>query len=335
MEIGKKGQQKGLMWLALGVVAFIVLSQAGILPKLGGGAATPTTTTTTVPTTASNILQTTVSDVTVYFDSYNRYQPNSEITNGNHRVFLCTKSDDCSAYPKNYVDKGYLAEGGSVKAAPGDTVWVAFGLNSTTHYPVVQQKALPSTEGIVNMKAGLAAFDTAPSFTVFRKVGDVMSGTNAQGIQNGDIINLGLRVEATSRTAFGSIDHSGTGNVLCIQYNNSCFDSLKLDGSTFTPTPKVRGTPTGFFTDCYSWKPVSDDPTLAGDNVWTGSLVVDVNNDLNVAAADQCSNVSAFIYDTAVDLNTDTLALITSYQDEVGNDIGQTARHSNTTLFFS
>ena len=335
MAIGNKAQGKqGLMWAAVLVVGFILLSQAGVLPKIGGGTATTTTTGTT--TVGSNVLQTTVSDVTAYFDSYNKYARNSEITNGNHRVFLCSKADDCATYPKNYVDKGFLAEGGSVKCSPGDKGKAFFGLNSTTHYPVAVDFTCPLTEGVLNVKAGLAAYDSTPTITIFRDIGDVLTSSAVQAIGSSDTRTLGVRLEVTSQQAFGDVDHPGAGNALCVQYNGTCFNSFKLDGRSVLSTPKARAdvAVTGNTVRCYDWTPVGNSVESATDGIWTGSLVVQ-GGSVDPGTTDQCSNVSIFVYDTTLDLDADNLNLIAAVEDEDGNDIGMTGLHANTTLYFS
>lgn len=332
MAIGKAGKANAILVIALIAVGYVLLSQ-GLIPGLGGTAA-PTA--PGAPATAPGVLKTTVSDVTVYFDSYDKYNKNSEITNGNHRVFLCSKGDDCTAYPKNYVDKGFLAEGGSVKAAPGDTVVAIFGLNSTSHYPVRVEKMLSETEGVYNMKAGLAAFDTSPTFTVFRDSDDVMSATNAQAIAANDKLNLKVKLEVTSQQAFGNVDHSGAGNILCFQYNSTCFNKFELDGRSSALVPKIRAdvVPTGLTVRCYTWPTIGNAIETADDQVWRGTAVVTAGT-VNPAASDQCGNVSAFVYDTTVDLNADNLNWIEGVEDEDGNDIGMTGLHANATLYFS
>lgn len=335
MAIGNKAQGKqGLMWAAVLVVGYILLSQAGVLPKIGGTATTTTTTTTGGVTGGSNILQTTVSDVTAYFDSYDKYSANTEITNGNHRVFLCAKSDDCGAYPKNYVDKGFLSDGGSVKCAPGDKGVVFFGLNSTTYYPVRKDFTCPQTEGVLNVKSGLAAFDTTPTITVFRDVGDVWLTSNQQVIGANDELNLKVRVQVTSKQAFGDIDAPGKGSLFCFQYNQTCFTSMKLDGRTLQGTPNYRNSPAGLVSQCYDIPNIGNDPGVSNDDDWTGTMVVKAQN-INAAVTDSCSNVTALVYDTSVDLHTDTLAEIDAVQDELGNDVGQTGVNANVTLQFS
>ena len=332
MAMGKGGKANAVLVIALIAVGYVLLSQ-GLIPGLGGPAA-PTATPGAAP--ATGVLKTTVSDVTVYFDSYDKYNKGAEITNGNHRIFLCSKGTECGSYPANYVDKGYLAEGGSVKAAPGDTVVAIFGLNSTSHYAVKVEKVLSETEGVYNMKAGLAAFDTTPTFTIFRDSDDVMSGTNAQAIAANDKINLKVKLEVTSQQAFGNPDHVGTGNALCVQYNSTCFNKFELDGRPSASTPKIRADvqPVGNTVRCFSWPTVGNAVEVADDQAWKGTLVVTAGT-INPAASDQCTNVSVFVYDTTVDLNADNLNWIEGLEDEDGNDIGMTVLHANATAYFS
>lgn len=301
-----KGEARGntLLWI-IAAVAVVLLVKPDLLSGLTGGAAPSVSTPTTV--TSTGVVQTSVADVTVTVNTWDKFAKNTEIGNGSHRVFL------------NGVDKGWFVDGGSFKASPGDKLVVYFGLNSTSNYPVKKEYSVANTKGTLEAAAGLLKVDHALTLTAFDEFGTKVSATNTQALTNNDIKSLEVRGTADSKTGFGDVDHPGQGNIICAVGNQTSYDSLKIQGSAKAFQPQAQTSSTGNSVWCYYRPAFESNPDVAGtgDDKW--QLEVDVK-DVDPTGAN--SNITINYYDTGYDLDANTLAEILSVEDESGNDLG-------------
>ncbi len=271
----------------------------GIFGGLGGGI-TPTTTApgVTIPCP--------IEDVTVTISSNNAYSKGTDITDGDHRVFV------------NGIDKGYTSEDGSVTVSPDDEITVIFGENSTTYYSEVKTKTAPCS-GTLEMHGDLAAYDITPTFTIWTEEGQVATtSANAQDMGSDTIYNNPIRIKTTSKYSIGNPTNPGKGNVLCFHYNSTNFDSVKLDGADSVAIPKNLTGIAKKTASCFSIPVIPNDPNVGTDGTWEGMIISDTAG----TEPDQSSNVSILLFDTAVDLDGDTLEIIYGVEDEDKNDLG-------------
>ncbi len=266
----------------------------------GLGAAQPASVVPTGPTIPCPI-----EDVTVTISSNNAYSKGSDITDGDHRVFV------------NGIDKGYKVEDGSITVSPDDEITVIFGENSTTYYSVVQTVTAPCS-GTLEMHGDLAAYDVTPTFTIWTEEGQVATtSANAQDMGSDTIYNNPIRIKSTSKYSIGNPNHPGVGNALCFHYNNTNFDSIKLDGADPVAIPRNLTGISSKTASCFSIPVIPNDPNNGNDGEWNGMIISDTSS----TEPDQSSNVSILLFDTAVDLDGDTLEILYGIEDEDKNDL--------------
>jgi len=307
------GNGKIDIWVVLVVLlvlyAVVPAFQNTVNGLLGGIGGTGTGGGTTLPPAPT--LPCPIEDVTVTVTSFDLYSQNSDITNGSHRVFV------------GGTDKGYVAEGGSVTVAPENNVKVIFGENSTSHYSVVKEQTAPCA-GTLEISAGLVAYDNSPSFTIWTEEGQVQSATaNNQSMATDTVYNNPLRIKSTSKTSLGNPTHPDKGNIVCLQYNRTAYDSMSIDGADPSLTPNAVPAQASYKESCYYIPVIPNDPNDGNDGEWNGEIVTDTSATWVGGTDAQYANVT--IYDTDLDLDADTLAIIYGVEDEDKNDIGSLA----------
>ena len=243
-----------------------------------------------------------IEDVTVTLTSANMFSKGSDITNGSHRVFV------------NGIDKGYIAEDGTLTASPDDEIKVIFGENSSSAYSVIEDAVAPCS-GTFDMDAGLATYDNSPTFTVYDEYDNVnTAAANLQVMTQDEIYENDLRLKVSTKQAYGNPDHPGKGNILCFQYNETTFDSVKLEGAATSFTPKALTSAASTVSSCFYIPVLANSPTDTSDGEWNGVIVTDTSS-----TQPATSNVSIYLYDSCIDLNADTLAIIYDVEDEDKN----------------
>jgi hypothetical protein len=302
--------------LVVGLILFAVVPSfrdavTGVFGGLGGSnaaVAQPTQTNQYSGLPANVCL--TSDKVTVTLNSNNKYSANSEITNGSHRVMV-------SSGGNGFADKGYYAEAGSFDVAPGDRVKVIFGLNSTSSYPVIVEKVAPCA-GTLEMTAGLATYDNSPTITTWTEDGAVQSATaNAQAMSADSQYDNEIKVKVASKYSLGDPDHKGKGNIMCLQYNRTEYDSVKLDGADSAATPNEISAVSGKTTNCYYFDVLANDPNDSNDGEYVGSIISDTTSTQPTTG----SNITITLHDTCVDLDADTLGVIFDVEDEDNNEL--------------
>ena len=244
-----------------------------------------------------------IEDVTVTLTSANMFSKGSDITNGSHRVFV------------NGIDKGYIAEDGTLTASPDDEIKVIFGENSSSAYSVIEDAVAPCS-GTYDMDAALATYDNSPTFTVYDEYNNVNTkDANVQAMSQDEIYENDLRLKITTKQAYGNPDHPGKGNILCFQYNQT-FDSVKLEGAETSFTPKALTSAANTVSSCFYIPVLANSPTDTSDGEWNGVIVTDTgSNDPSAAGY----NITIALYDSCIDLHADTLDIIYNVEDEDKN----------------
>ncbi|MBI4036840.1 hypothetical protein HY385_00235 [Candidatus Daviesbacteria bacterium] len=259
--------------------------------------------------------------VTLAVDSWDKFAASSEITNGSHRVFI------------DGVDKGYLAEGGTITVSPKQKYRIILGENSTSHYSKEILGEVPCT-GTVNVAGGLAAYDNSLTFTVFNEDGQTIQQatgeTDTIDLSANSVFTLPFKITVTSKQSFGNPDHPGKGDVVCFAYNKSQYDEIKVDGATGAPSPNQISTGSSNETACWYIPVIQNSPdvldgTKVSDSIvdgkYEGNIIIDTSASYSDPGATQ-GNLTLSAIDTDLDLNGDTLASIYSFQDESNNDLG-------------
>ena len=259
--------------------------------------------------------------VTLAVDSWDKFAASSEITNGSHRIFI------------DGIDKGYLAEGGTITVSPKQKYRIIFGENSTSHYSVERIGDVPC-EGTLNVAAGLATYDTSLIFTVFNEDGQTIqqaSGeTDTVDLSANSIFTLPFKITVTSKQSFGNPAHPGKGAVVCFQYNKTQYDDIKVDGASLASVPNQVSTGSTNESSCWYIPVIQNSPDvldgtkvseLAVDGKYEGNMIVDTSASYSDPGAVD-GNLTIIAADTDIDLHGDTLETLFGPEDEVNNNLG-------------
>lgn len=318
-----------ILVVALLVYAFVPQVQTfvnGIFGNLGGGAAAGTGTTVVTGGTGTGTGGViTICDpsakVTMAVDSWDLFAKGTEITNGSHRVFI------------DGVDKGYLAESGTLTVSPKQKYRIILGENSTSHYSVEKNGEVPC-EGTLNVAAGLATYDTSVTFTIFSEDGETIqqaSGeTDTQDLSASNIYTLPFKMTVSSKQSFGNPVHPGKGNVVCFSYNKSQYDDIKVDGATPSPIPTQVSTGSSNESSCWYTPVIQNSADLVDgtkvsdlivDGKYEGSILIDTASAYSDPGVTD-GNLTIVVVDTDLDLHADTLETIFAPEDETNNNLG-------------
>ena len=259
--------------------------------------------------------------VTLAVDSWDTFAKNTEITNGSHRIFI------------DNIDKGYLAEGGTITVSPNQGYRVILGENSTSHYSVEKLGTVPCS-GTVNVAGGLATYDNSLAFTIFNEDGQTIqqatAETDTQDLSASSVFTLPFKITVTSKQSFGNPDHPGKGNVVCFSYNKSQYDEIKVDGAASAPVPNAVSSGSSNETNCWYVPVIQNSADIADgtkvsnlvvDGKYEGSIIVDTSSTYSDPGVTQ-GNLTIVAVDTDLDLNADTLATIYDVEDESSNNLG-------------
>ena len=313
-----------VMVVLLGIVVYQggFLSGFGLVPSGGGTGAGDGTTDTGAGTVGGVI---TICDpsakTTLTVSSWDLFARSSEITNGSHRIFV----DD--------VDRGYLAEDGSLTVSPKQKYRVILGENSTSAYSVEKIGDVPC-EGTVQVSGGLATYDTSVGFTVFNEDGQTIQQaageTDTIDLSANSIFTLPFKLTVTSKQSFGNPSHPGKGDLVCFAYNKSQYDEMKVDGATSAPIPNEISTGSTNETSCWYVPVIQNSPDvvdgtkvsdLVVDGKYEGSIIVDTSASYSDPGAVD-GNLTISAVDTDIDLHGDTLVTLFGPQDESNNNLG-------------
>lgn len=286
-----------------------IFGQVGPAPTQPGGG-TPAVMPTICP----------IEDTTVQIDTQDKFAKNTEISNGSHRVFI------------DGVDRGYVAEAGSLSASPGQEYKIIIAENSTGYYSVIKTGTIPC-KGTLDVTGGAAIFDNSPTITQWNENGEVITatGSTAVDLSASAIVTAPFKIAVTSKQAFGNPDHPGNGNAVCINYNKTAFDEIKVDGAKKAPVPTQISTGSTNETMCWYFPAIQNDPDVADgtkvsdllyDGEWKANWIVDAATSYSDPGANTEGNLSYFLVDTDHDLNADTLADIFDLEDETNNNLG-------------
>ena len=259
--------------------------------------------------------------VTLAVDSWDKFAASSEITNGSHRIFI------------DGIDKGYLAEGGTITVSPKQKYRVVLGENSTSHYSKEILGEVPCT-GTVNVAGGLAIYDTSLVFTIFNEDGQTIqqaSGeTDTVDLSANSVFTLPFKITVTSKQSFGNPDHPGKGDIVCFDYNKTQYDSIKVDGSTTAPTPNEVSTGASNESACWYIPVIQNSPDvldgtkvsdLITDGKYEGNMIIDTSASYSDPGITQ-GNLTITVVDTDLDLHADTLETLFGPEDETNNNLG-------------
>lgn len=250
-----------------------------------------------------------IEDTTISLNSHDKFKKNTDITDGDHRVFL------------NGADKGWVADAGTVTATPGDSITIYFGLNSTTYYPVVET-GMVSCSGTMDLDAAMTKIDNTTSWLFKNQDGSTMSTSVGQDMSASTRYDLSLTIKATAKSSIGNPDLDGK-NAVCFQYNTTAYSNVKIDGTSIIGIPfGLPASRTGYSWTCNGIPAIENDPDVPGDETFEGTLIVETKSTFTSVSTGAGLNISAILWDYSVDLHADTLAEIIGREDEDGNDIG-------------
>jgi len=237
---------------------------------------------------------------------------------GSHRVFL------------NGADKGYVTDGSTFSASPGDKYRIIFALNGSTtaagnYYYARQVTGTIPCKGtflIPEESTGLCVAGNGTTITVWLQDGSVMTDSNLETLEANSHYEWPFRIKAPSSKCVGNIYDSGTGNVLCINYNNTALKKLDVTNQNTAGVPQAESNlaAKGNSSVCFYV------PTLANSQQQDFTLAVDTGS---INPSD--TNMTMNLYDVATGINTKTLATITDVQDNNLNDLGYNTTASVNT----
>lgn len=314
--------------IALAVIALLGLFQTGVLQDLAPQAGIPApfgvvdeAPTEEVPEEAPTDLSVCVKDVDVTLGSYNAYKRGSDSTGDYpHRVFLKDSNGD-------WIDKGEYAEGASLTLGPLDTVRVLARFNETDvdgsgsdTYPHMVEEQLPCNSGVKNFDIEVYDTDSDPKITIWNEDNQVITdGTdNNQSMTSSTEYQLPFKIKASNDVCFGNKAHPGEGNIMCVEYNKSVFQSFEVDGAMGAYRPDMLESAAGLRADCYYM------PVICDNADYEGTLIA-ATASVEPSTADHYPEIK--LYDTSMDIDEDYLfdkPVIYDVQDEDGEDLGLT-----------
>lgn len=246
-----------------------------------------------------------VEDTTLALQGEKSFSPGTSVSGEFHRLFV------------NGIDKGLKADGSTTTVSPGDELKVIFGENSSTYYSNEIIMSVPCS-GTYDMKGSLCQYDSSPSITVWDEDNAVLSASHAQAMGASSSYTLPFKIQATNDMCVGSVEHKGSGNVLCVQYNKTNFQSIEVEGAKKAGEPyntDADNASTGSSAhSCYFVEPVGDNGKIEG------SFVIETTS-VNPSVQ---ANMTIYLFDVDLDVDQDDLSTINDIQDEDSNDLGYT-----------
>lgn len=317
-EMFKKKKQKNKSYVVLGILLVIGLFTSGIvgeLPNLAAGDTAPLAAgdipaVTTPTTTTGDLTFCTVEDTTVTLNDENMFAKGTGVTgDGAHRVFL------------NGFDKGYIADGGSFTASPGNLVRVLFDENSSSVSTGAYTNEVIVTvpcDGTLDLTGSVCQYDTSPKVTIYNEDGDAMSATVGETMSADSEYTWDFKIRASNNLCAGNINAPGKGNIFCLEYNKTQIDKIEavsIEGVTTiekTSAPESISVAATNETSCFYI------PAVGDNGIVNGVMVVTTDAAVNPAE----DNITYLLFDSDLDLDADTLVTVEGVEDEDDNDLG-------------
>lgn len=226
---------------------------------------------------------------------------------------------------KRRVDKGQIADAGTITLTGGDHFIAYHAENSTTaqtgYYTDKRETTLPCTgaTSAYTDEGQLYQYDNAMTLSYKNQDGSVNTG---QSIAANSEYNIDVTIRSSSQKTWGNPQLVGKAtNALCFKYNNTVITSLDWKiGGVNQPVIAVPQIHAGNNSDvgennafrCFGAPVIKNTEKLEGVlNIKSGSTAATAVNTINVTTEDM-----------DYDLNADDLSEIIGVQDEDGNDLG-------------
>lgn len=242
-----------------------------------------------------------------------------------HRVFVMQDGG-------KYVDKGVIANLGSLTTSVGQKVRILFGENSTTYYSVpygwedYDQARDVDCSDPFSVQQELAAMAgsggvAVPTITFFNAAG---TAATVQAIAAGGKETVSFKITAPADSCISN-PNTKTNPAVAMRYNSTEMLAPKVQGAKSVGNPNFVGTlQTGF--RIVTWElpdKICDLPGMSREKTYLVDL------EAASSTANPTDQVNTSLVDADFDLNQDTLELIDGFQDESQNNLGVT----NETTF--
>lgn len=241
-----------------------------------------------------------VSSTTLTANNLNKYIEGVSLSNEYTKLYV------------NGADAGQVADQGTKTVAPFDKLLVLYGENSTLYYTSKAEVTVPCS-GALRTQGKLARFDTAPSFAPINDNGDVDTATD---LGPSTEKTMRLKITATNDRSIGNPELKPLGykNVVCLRYNSTVINSLRIDGESVVSLPKRQSdnSSVGLTWTCSSW-PIQQDNEVVDKPVVVKTASTEPTAD---------HNISITIDDVDYFVNNQTGALQIGVEDEEGRDVG-------------
>lgn len=282
------------IWAVVGILAFAVFGGQGAAPAgTGTGSGNGVDLCTVVQPSAS-------------FTGQRMFLEGTSITDEYVRVIKA------NGIAKDLGSKSLNS--GTLNTDPSGVYKLYWALNSTTYYGVPEDYTAPCKEAVDNKVGGLCMIDTAPSVRVYNEDGDV---STAQAVGADDERNVIVKVRVASDKCYGNPSAAVTGaNAICFKYNSTVLKKVSTTSNPIAVPYNISATNTtsGMDISCFELKKLKDNEEV--------EIPVKIQSTSDEPANEFGNNISIFLDDIALDINQDTLAQISGFQDEDNNALG-------------
>lgn len=258
-----------------------------------------------------------VEDVAVILSSSRLGKAATSYTN-KHHLFIAARDKNAKIIPGKFISKGEKAEASSTTVGINTPVKILFASNASEDVDtgIVYPAYFEGNTNCIDpyeIKAELAKLDTTPTMYATNDDG-TLTATTDLSLDAEEETTITLNLKTTVDEYYGNPEIK-MGNALICEANSSEYDKLSIQRSKKINTPEFW---TMHDTERKTWTYII--PKLT-------SKPIELLLDIDVGTSDPDTEGSDFnctVVDVSYTLDADTYELIIGYEDELGNDIGDT-----------